>query len=281
MKAERRHQLQENSLVHALSAAPLVLRKYGTHLLTGLLVVVLAVILLRKRAESARETQVQVSQGLTSARGEVDQIPVDLVRINPDKPDALVNLIRSRDRAERFLDYVLENATNPAVLAEARLTRGDLNWQLATLPPLAAAATQPGLKLEKSGDQFLQDAAKSYEEVARDDKAHIASKLTAKLSLAAVAETRRKWDEAKAQYLSVLEDASAPEAFKAQARQRLTLLDVIRIQPFTGAAPSAVEGPAFTFPGKPATTQATSAPATATAPSATAPATKPAAGALR
>src|SRR5436853_7033455 len=57
MKAERRHQLQENSLVHALEAAPFFFRRYGTQILLGLLVIILVIVLIRNRAANAQLTE--------------------------------------------------------------------------------------------------------------------------------------------------------------------------------------------------------------------------------
>src|SRR3954471_22835746 len=73
MKAERRHHLQENSLVHALEAAPFFFRKYGTQLLLGVLIVVLVIMLLRNRAASALATEEECRKSLTNARFAIEQ----------------------------------------------------------------------------------------------------------------------------------------------------------------------------------------------------------------
>src|SRR3954471_12596587 len=75
MKAERRHQLQENSLVHALEAAPFFFRRYGTQILLGLLVIILVIVLIRNRAANAQLTEDECRKSLTNARFSIEQLP--------------------------------------------------------------------------------------------------------------------------------------------------------------------------------------------------------------
>jgi hypothetical protein len=137
---------------------------------------------------------------------------------------------------------------------------------------LPEAATRPTLKLDKSPSELLDAAAKEYQNVLVDTKAPQLSRTTARFSLAAVAENRAKWDEAKSQYQSIVDDASTAVSFKAEARQRLAMLDLLKLDQFVTET-TAVEGPIFAPLPKPATTQSSTAPA-ATGPAATGPATR-------
>src|SRR5688500_13364604 len=172
MKAERRHQLQENSLVHALESAPFFFRKYGTQLLLGVLVVILLIIFFRSRAENAKLTQEEARRSLTNARFAIEQVPRTIpMGAGADPKGSIDQLARTREAVEQQLNFVFEHAEDPAVLAEARLTRGDLNWELANYPTLPEAATRPTLKLDKTPDQFLDAAAKEFQNVLGDTKA--------------------------------------------------------------------------------------------------------------
>jgi hypothetical protein len=208
MKAERRHQLQENSLVHALEAAPFFFRKYGTQILLALLVVVLIFVLLRNRAQNAQLTQEETRKSLTNARFAIEQVSRNVPMGGvADPKESLDRVARARESIEQSLKFVFEHAEDPAVLAEARLARGDLNWELANYPKLAEASTRPTLKFDKTSDQFLEAAANEYQNVAGDGKAPQLSRTTARLSLAAIAENRGKWDEAKSIYQSIADDS--------------------------------------------------------------------------
>src|SRR5690554_192559 len=111
MKAERRHQLQENSLAHALASAPFYLQKYGTQILLGLLIVILAVVLIRNRASSAREARETVAQYLTTVRSDIDQLAASADLSKPDKALEVVRV--RRERAEQLLAFIFEHADDP------------------------------------------------------------------------------------------------------------------------------------------------------------------------
>jgi len=230
MKAERGHQLQENSLVHVLEAAPFFFRKYGTQLLLGVLIVLLVIILIRNRAENARQTQEETRKSLTDARFRIQELPATVPQAaNADPKDALDRVARAREGIEQALNAVFEHAEDPAILAEARLARGDLYWQLANYPQFVEDATRPSLKLDKSPNDFLDAAAKEYQNVASDAKAPALSRTSARFSLAAVAENRGKWDEAKAQYQSIADDQGVDPSFRTEARKRLAMLDLLKV----------------------------------------------------
>jgi hypothetical protein len=274
MKAERRHQLQENSLVHVIEAAPFFFRKYGTQLLLGLLIVVLVVVLIRNRAENATLVQDEARKSLTGARSAIEQIPHMVpMGATADPKDALDRVAKTREAIEQQLNVVFEQADDPAILAEARLARGDLNWELANYPRFAEATTRPTLKLDKTPEQFLDAAGKDYQNVLGDAKAPQISRTTARFNLAAIAESRRNWDDAKSNYQSVVDDPNADLSFKAMARQRLAMLDAMKTDQYvTEPGPSAADIFA-PQPNGAATTQSTQS---STAPMATGPASAPA-----
>ncbi len=285
MKSERRHQLQTNSLDHVLAGVPFLARQYGSQILLGLIVVLLVIVLIRYRITQSRETAIRAGDSLNVARSYIDQLKEAALNVDPARPENVLTVIQNlRDQAEQQLTIVTEDSTDPILLAEARVARGDLNWQLANLPPLPGAATRPALALEKSDEQLFQAAAESYAEVLNDATAPVSSKVTARLSLAAIAENGRKWDDAQARYQEVIDDAAAGDAFQAHARARLAMLADLKTEPLIGAPETAPAGlpdleaggfPSFQGPPAPATAGSTTN--AATAPAGTRPATGPAA----
>jgi hypothetical protein len=292
MKAERRHQLQTNSLDHVLQIAPHFFRRYGSQILLGVAIVVLLVVLVRRRAENAHEAAERQAEALTTARSYVDQVQTAMLTVNPGKPENLVEVVKNvREMADKHLEIAAESE-DPKILAEVRIARGDLNWQLAGLPEIPGAATRPSLKLDKTDAEYLESASKAYQEVLNDGASPTTARVTARLSLATIAEDQKKWDDARKQYQAVIDDSATGEPFKAQARERLKALDDLKVEPFVGKTPppapptipSPMEGPMFpssgfdltpkVIPGAPAT-PSSEPPVAPTTPAPTTPAPAP------
>src|SRR6476646_7036435 len=68
MKAERRHQLQENSLVRNVRNFPEFWRAYGSKILLGIILILLAILLIRMWINKRAETRKQMAEELFSAR---------------------------------------------------------------------------------------------------------------------------------------------------------------------------------------------------------------------
>ena len=285
MKSERRHELKQNTLARGLETLPDVSRRHGTKVLVVVMIGLLLALLIRSRVTSAREAADQAAYGLNHGREMIDQLREagDLVVTGRIPSTQLVSISQNvAKNVEEAVQQVMESADDPRVLAEARLVRGDLNWHLANLPEAPGATTRPDLALPKTDDQLLQAAAESYQAVLETPSAPRESLITARLSLAAVAENRRQWDQARQQYQNVVDDSAAPKPLRDVAVEALNRLQTIQkppliappsTNPFGELGLGGVESPATT---RGTTTQATTGPTTATQPGATQPgATQP------
>lgn len=261
MKAERRHELQENTLAHVLTNFPLYLSIYGGRILTVLLIVVLAWLLLRYRAESKRQTVETTRINLAQAREATQQMNRLVGGFRPPLEVASLRTQMLSD-ANAALDAVLANADNETIKAEATVARGDLYWAAANLPDLPGAATQPSLALPDTRDNLLAKAAASYESVLVTFHNQPIAVATALLGLASIAENQARFDDAEKYYTQLKDSQSAPQIFKGVADLRLQDLPMIRkprkLVPSTAPAiqpsilPTEIEAttqPAATQPG--------------------------------
>ena len=267
MKAQRRHELKQNTLARGLENLPEVGRQHGTKILIVVMVGLLVTLLIRQRVTSARAEAEQAAYWLNNGRDLVRQL-----RDTSERVPATQFVSVAQDIAkgvDQAVQQVLELSDDAAMVAEARLVQGDLNWELASLPEPPGAATRPQLAMPRSEEQLLQAASDAYQAVLADPKAPKESEVSARLGLAAVAENRRQWDQAREQYQKVVDDAAAPKPLKDLAAGALSRLEVIRRAPLVGQPASA---PALST--QPATSQSTQPSTTSTAPN-----TAPASGA--
>lgn len=277
MKAERRHQLKTNALDRVLTAPSDTSRKYAGMLLLVVLVAGAAYLLVRYRISATREAEQATRENLTAARMTISQLgQLDLFPL----PASEKSEYRTRwaDEARRLIDQVMQSADDPALLAEALLAKGDLNWALAQLNEPAEAATRPSLRFE-SPAALLSEAEAAYEQVRSQYAQHHGAVLAARFGLAAVHENLGQWDKAVAHYQAIIDDDKAAESFKTQARVRLDKAadwrrPVLLVASTQAAVQAAVESPA-TAPVAPATQAAANPPAAPTTVPATTPTTAP------
>ena len=271
MKAQRRHELKQNTLARGLEQLPEASRQHGTKILVAVLLVLLAVFFIRQRIAGSRESAVRAAHSLDTARALIGQLDEAVQMGMAQSPQAMAS-VRQRvyGGATDAIQMVLDAADDPRLLAEARVARGDLNWKLANFPDIPGAATQPVLQFSRSRQDLLNTAADAYRNVVEDPAAPPESLRTARLGLAAVYENRREWDNARAEYQKIVNDTSVPKPFKDLAADRLNDLDKVQRPPLVGAPPTAQN----TLPTTAAATQASAtAPATkTTAPSSPSPA---------
>src|SRR5262249_20212349 len=74
MKAERRHELQQNSLAKFLDNLPVMLRLYADRILLVVVLVLLVIVLIRWRVSAAATRTAQVADNLAAARSSVKQL---------------------------------------------------------------------------------------------------------------------------------------------------------------------------------------------------------------
>ena len=265
MKAQRRHDLKQNTLARGLETLPEVSRRHGTKILIVVMVGLVVTLLIRNRITTARADAEQAAYWLTNGRDLVRQLRETSERVPATQFVSVADQIAKG--VDQAVQQVLDLSDDARLVAEARLVQGDLNWELASLPEPPGATTRPQLALQQSDEQLLQKAADSYQAIVSDPKAPKESQISARLGLAAVAENRRQWDQAKEQYQKIVDDAAAPKPLKDLAGVSLSRLELIRRAPLIGQPASA---PAIDT--QPATTQSTQPAATSTAPT-TAPGT--------
>ncbi len=222
MKAERRHDLETNSLAKALAQAPGFFRQHGAKVLLGVVVVVLGIILMRQRSSLA-EQEVNVAwSNISAARqatGELESLPRR--GLDPKEElgarEAIVAAAGKSITAAKASD-------DPKLVAEAIVAEGDFYWALANLPEITggAAATQPSkFRMESTPQEYLAKAKEAYEKVMKSHRSSLLPATTAQFGLAAIAENRGEWATATTIYEGLVTNATTSPAFKTQAQFRL------------------------------------------------------------
>jgi hypothetical protein len=239
MKPERRKKVVSIADVHSQDGANSWFHKYGNSLLTGLLIAAAVALLVRWRLSTAAAAKQAILSELASARSLVDQLhsadsmggPADLIR----------NVQAVESDANSKLSDVLNTSDDASLRAQALVIRGDLYWQLANLPPLPGATTQPSLNLRSKPDQLLKQAEDAYISVVNTPEFAVVHDAvnSARLGLAAIAENRNDWVTATKQFDAVKEDPFASGEKVAAANIQLSMITnpVNSIQDPTYVAP--------------------------------------------
>jgi len=270
MKADRRHQLASNALARELEGFPGFLKRQANTILTILLVIASIVLLFNWRIASVKQAQQMVLNQLSVARARVQSLRNPYLSTATPK-ELADERIAAETAAGQAVSDVLNKASDPKLKAEALVTRGNLYWELANLPPLPDASSTSTSQPSESND-LLQKSADAYNQVlqnadyAKDQEAAI----NAHFGLAAIAENRSQWEIARQQLEAVANDPAAPKSLVQQANGQLGELPLIQTplylapatQPANIANISEPLGPAFN-PGLPSMApSASSQPAT-------------------
>jgi hypothetical protein len=237
MKSERRHQLQQNSLARSLENLPKMGRESGSKLLLGVVTVLLIIVLVRFYLNNRQQKRDQVAMQLANARVELTNLRGENMR--PEANDKVATL---RDKVFKDLDNaveeVLQAASEPAEIAQARNIRGDAYLQMATVGQATGATTQPEQAGARKPGELLDEAARNYGQVLESRNGVPSTEIAnAMFGLAAVAESRGEWDKARGQYDAIVADGSIPQAFHDYAQLRRSLLDNIK-KPIVLGTPS-------------------------------------------
>ncbi len=276
MKAERRHELQDNSLAKVLATPTSASRRFGGMALMVLLAAAVAFLLIRYRINSSREGRRLAAENLSAARNNIRQLGQLEFFPVPAQQKLSYRKQWAADAASS-IDQVAGATRDPKLQAEALIARGDLNWALATMPELPGAATQPMLRYDGDRNALLGAAEAAYGEVLTQYADQKPSGVAANLGLAAVAEQLGNWDRASSCYDAVANDATIAAAFRTQARLRLQQLPLYRqpvllaaatTRPQPAGSPAAVV-PVPGFEREPATTTTRTTAAPPTSPPAT------------
>jgi tetratricopeptide (TPR) repeat protein len=227
MKAERRHELQENSLAKWIDNFPVMVRLYADRILLVVVLILLVIVLIRWRMNSAAEKAVVVTNDLATARTGVQRLANSQLLGPPEQ--LATQRSKTIDEVNAAIDSIATNApsSDTAVQARSLLTRGDLYWTLANLPDLPGAATQPSLRLARSKDEYLQQAEESYQNVLKNFPNQSDADLGARFGLAAVDENKRDFDSA-AKIYDQIKSSSVDSMYKDLADTRRKLLPEIK-----------------------------------------------------
>jgi hypothetical protein len=225
MKAERRRELKANALIWHLQGLPEQIKKYQSQISLVVIVVALAIILIQYRIRTAQERLLAAQSAVSLAADDLSQLRNMLVPGNGDP------LIFMKQRDELYFDGVqhaddaLQKGPDnqPLLKAHALLTKGDLNFEIANFPQMPGASTQPALRPSESTDDLLSGAADAYSQALQSYGDIPSIAVSARFGLAAVAEDRAQWDEARNQYQGIL-SSDATQAYKDYAKQRLDIL---------------------------------------------------------
>jgi hypothetical protein len=257
MKAQRRHELKQNTLAHSLENLPEFGRQHGTKILLVVMFGLLVALLIRSRVASSRNAAEKAAFSLSHGREAVEQLRSNAGRLAQAPAQFVLAAKEVSKVVDQAAQEVLDGSDDPRLIAEARILQGDLNWQLAAMPEAPGATTRPELSLPRTDEQLLDAAAAAYQAAIDERNAPKESVVTARLGLAAVAENRRQWDAAKEQYQKVLDDPATQKPLKDLAASALTRLEMLRKPPLLAAPASAPSTATSTQPTQPATAPAT------------------------
>lgn len=225
MKAERRHELKVNSLSWTLQQLPETAKKYQSQIALVLVLAALVVLLVRYRNSAAQQRLAEARQSLGIAAEDLQQLEsmapfpdVDLQMLMRKREDFYADGLQQADQ-------VLQKApdSQTAMKAQALILKGDFNFDMANFPELPGAATQPALQPAESPESLLSNAADAYTQILQNYGSDKSAVTAAHFGLAAVAENRGAWNDAKAQYQAIL-DGDAETPYKALASRRLLIL---------------------------------------------------------
>lgn len=254
MKAQRRHELQTNTLALWLRwKAPELWAKYGTHILLGIIIVLLAIVLIRHLINKPVEEANRAAEALASAREQIVEVA------DGRRPVGEARSILTQ------IQQAMEQSKRPEIQSEAQIALGDYYWALFSAPSMPAD-TRPVEVPEDPPEELLNKAEQHYQTATKDTGNRPYVGVRARFGLAAVAEARGYqamrnagfkgadagafWDKAREQYLAIINDQSAPQALKDEAKWHVEQLKelskpiwVATPPPSTSTAPTAT-GPA-------------------------------------
>jgi tetratricopeptide (TPR) repeat protein len=228
MKSQEREELQQNDLATWMYRVPVFLKNYGSYLLLGVALLVLAWTLWNRHQDSkALETQ-QAWASLNDAMKPTYTNP-------PSRLHAIID----------------QSESNPLkAFAYAKIGKFYLDF-------LNMGAPEAGLQgVKVSADEAARESEDAFKKVVNDYADQTLALAEARLGLAALYEDRGQWDDARNQYNAIIDKASplAGSAFADVAQQRLDHLDDWSKPALLLAGPASLpEFPSVTAQSQPAT----------------------------
>jgi len=266
MKSQRRHELKQNALAVILWELPQIWQKYGTRIILGLVLLALVAVWIRVRINQGQERMAMAQQHLHEGEQHLGQLEHLLVA-GPGEEAAVAQRRQLwYSDGVSLLDDALDKSGDQQqqLKAQALLCKGDLNFEMANLPDLRGAATQPSLRPELSKPELLNNAEDAYQHIVRDYPQQTFEVMAAHFGLAAVSEDRAaegggkdasQWDRARQQYEAVIDSDATPQPFKELAASRLKLLAQIQQPPLINFLPTTQSSVPATLPSTRPTTR--------------------------
>jgi hypothetical protein len=259
MKSTRQEELQKKPLSPPLEGWQGFLQQNASRILLALTLIVLAALIFRYRSATAEQRASAAKLAGARARTDLQQLKEDLLTATA-QPEQLAA------RRDQLTAQIIANLTealadsadsDTTLRADAYTTRGDLYWTLANSPVFTEAATRPSLATKESPDTLLGEAEADYQHVIDAYSGQMLDWAIAQFGLAAIAENRGNWDDARKRYEEVEARADAPDMFKTTAQMHLGLLERMKQPIWVGPYPATSTTPSA------ATATATTAPTTA------------------
>ena len=227
MKAERRHELQTNTLARSIENLPNTWREHGSKIALVVIAVLLVVVLVRMWLTNRTEKANRMAESLSLARSAIAGLR-DTVFWSSERTsaaEAKERIDNVRRTVDNTLNDVLNEAGDESQQAEAKVLRGDLYYEIAMIGEFPEAATQPSLRPEKKPDELMKTAGDAYKEVL-DQAGSLPPALVARarFGLAAIAENQHNWDAALSHYEAIRTGGTLGPAIKDQAQFRISLL---------------------------------------------------------
>jgi len=246
MKAQRRHELKTNTLAEAVVHLPNTGKRNAATAITIILAGLLIGLLIRYRLTAAQERADRALDNLAGARDDINEIKQrTLQSVDPSIPQELFREALTRlDAVETDI-----GGGNSKVAAEALVARGDAAWYMKEFD---ASTTQPSTG--ETPSDLLTMAESAYQKVIKTYPDEHFSTSAAHLGLAAIAEDRHDWAEARKQYQAVADDANAGDTMQTIAKSMMKSVDDLEHPPVIAPATQA-SIPAIMGPVAPSTTQ--------------------------
>jgi hypothetical protein len=247
MKSERRHELKENTLARKLIDIPALGKKYGSRVALGIILICLVIVWIRYRMNRSEELLSAAQRSLADATLDIQRLKnLGYARRGDEMNVAQQRQVWYADALSRA-DEAIKDAGDqyPQIKAQALLDKGDANFNLANLPDLYGAATQPSLQVQPDRTELLSEGEDAYKQILVDVGQEHFQAMAAHFGLAAIAENRAlaegkdsaNWDEARLQYQAVMDDDTASQPFKQYAQYRQDLLPQLKQTPLIGLVP--------------------------------------------
>ena len=226
MKAERRHELQTNSLALWLRwRLPQIWQQHGTKILLGLILVALMILVIRWRLNAPKLAYTRAEQALSQA----DQIMIRIRSGDTAHETDALKLVKS-GQLPALVKNALDESDKPLIQARSYNLLGDYYYSLAIRRISPDDATTRPFQTDVS-DKVLQQAKENYDkalEVKTDQpdlsaRAHIGLGVIAISRAFQLSVEKQKWDNeqwriAREQFEAVANDTKAPMVFQEYAK---------------------------------------------------------------